>query len=61
MSQDGRPSESEARRVISAMLVLTLVIAIVVLAAGFMSVTARSIILIAWIGVMMAELRRYRL
>jgi len=60
MSQDRHPSEIEARRVISAMLVLTVIIAMGVLVAGFLSVTAKSVILIAWIAVMMAVLRRYQ-
>ena len=57
---DSRPPESEARAVIGGMLALTVVIVILVVAIN-MSVTARSTILIAWIAVMMAVLRSYRL
>ncbi|NDJ76377.1 MAG: hypothetical protein GYB65_08960 [Chloroflexi bacterium] len=56
-----RPPEGEARAVISIMLVLTGIIAIGVIAIPGLSTSLRSIILIAWIGVMMGILRRYRL
>lgn len=55
-----RPPETEARRAITVMLVLTGLVIGVALALPW-GVTVRSIVLIAWIGVMMAVLRRYRL
>ena len=57
---DSRPPESEARAVIGGMLIVTVVLVIFVTIAG-LSVTIKSTILIAWIAVMMAVLRRYRL
>ncbi len=45
---------------IAIMLVLTLIIAGGVFVAGFMSITVKSAILIVWIAVMMAVLRRYQ-
>jgi hypothetical protein len=54
------PPESEARTVIGVMLVLTVIIAVFVAAAGFLDTTLKSVILITWIAVMMAVLRRYR-
>ncbi len=56
-----RPPESEARKVITGMLVLTAVIAGLVAVLPGVSVTLRSAILIVWIAVMLAVLRRYRL
>jgi hypothetical protein len=55
-----RPPESEARKVITGMLVLTAVIAVLVAALPGVGVTLRSGILIVWIAVMLAVLRRYR-
>ncbi len=55
-----RPSETEARRAITAMLILTGVLAITV-AIIPLNVTLKSLILVAWIAVMMGVLRRYRL
>jgi hypothetical protein len=43
------------------MLVLTILIAILVAALPGLGTSTRSIILITWIAVMMAVLRRYRL
>lgn len=56
-----RPPESEARVVISVMLALTAVVMIFVAGATALGTTARSTILIVWIGIMLAVLRRYRL
>jgi hypothetical protein len=55
-----RPPESEARKVVTGMLVLTAVIAGLVAALPGVGVTLRSAILIVWIAVMLAVLRRYR-
>ncbi|WP_119068289.1 hypothetical protein [Aggregatilinea lenta] len=55
-----RPPETEARRIITVMLVLTGLVVVITLALPW-SVTVRSVVLIAWIAVMMAVLRRYRL
>ena len=55
-----QPPPREARTALAAMLVLTVVIAVGVAAAGFLSLTAKSVILIVWIAVMMAVLRRYQ-
>lgn len=57
--RDQRP-EAEARRVITAMLVLTGVIALVTSALPW-DTSIKSLILIGWIAVMLAVLRRYRL
>mgnify|MGYP000886601863 FL=1 len=56
-----RPPEGEARRVISAMLVLTLIVTVVVASIDALDVSVKSMILIFWIAVMLAVLRRYRL
>ncbi len=55
-----RPPETEARRIITAMLVLTGLVVVITLVLPW-GTTARSIVLITWIGVMMAVLRRYRM
>lgn len=55
-----RPGEQEARAVITAMLVLTVIIVIFVAALSALSLSVKSLILIVWMAVMMAVLRRYR-
>lgn len=55
-----RPPEPEARRIITAMLLLTGLVIAITLALPW-SLTVRSIVLVTWIAVMMAVLRRYRL
>jgi len=55
-----RPPEAEARRVITAMLVLTGVVALITIALPW-GTSPKSLILIVWIAVMLAVLRRYRL
>lgn len=59
MSQ--RRPESEARVVISVMIVLTMIVVAFVAATSLFDTTGKSVILVAWMGVMMAVLRRYRL
>lgn len=54
----GRPSDSMGRALLAAMLAVTVILVAGVAAAGFLSVTAKSVILIAWMAVMMAVLRR---
>jgi len=55
---EGRSPEVAGRGALAAMLILTALIAIFVLAADFLGTTARSIILIGWMMVMLAVLRR---
>lgn len=57
---DKRP-ESEARVVITVMLVITFILAGVVATTDVIDVRVKSIILIGWIGVMLGILRQYRL
>jgi len=54
----GRPPEVAGRGALAAMLILTAVVAVFVLAADFLGMTARSIILIGWMMIMLAVLRR---
>lgn len=55
----GTPSpEVAGRGALTAMLILTALVAVFVLAADFLGTTARSIILIGWMMVMLAVLRR---
>ncbi len=57
---DKRP-ESEARVVITVMLVITFILAVVVATTNAIDPSVKSIILIGWIGVMLGILRQYRL
>jgi len=54
----GRPPDPQARRALAVMLVLTVAIALGVLALPGLSLNARSLILIGWMAVMIAVLRR---
>lgn len=56
----GRPPDPQARRALGVMLVLTVAIALGVLALPGLSLNARSLILIGWMAVMIAVLRRTR-
>ena len=56
-----KPPESEARIVISVMVVITFLLIIFMTVVSSWSLTLRSTIIIIWIGLMMAVLRRYRL
>ncbi len=55
-----RPPDPRARRALAAMLALTVVIALGVLALPGLSLNTRSLILIGWMAVMIAVLRRTR-
>ncbi len=55
-----RPPESEARMVIVGMMIITFILAVGVAATSAISTNMKSIILIGWIAVMIAVLRRYR-
>lgn len=53
-----RSPEVAGRGALAIMLILTAIIALFVLAADFLGVTARSILLIGWMMIMLAVLRR---
>ncbi|GAB4429249.1 MAG: hypothetical protein Kow00106_24280 [Anaerolineae bacterium] len=55
---EGRSPEVAGRGALAAMLILTALIAALVLAADFLGTTGRSIVLIGWMMVMLAVLRR---
>ncbi|MBN1201651.1 MAG: hypothetical protein JXJ20_07330 [Anaerolineae bacterium] len=56
-----RRPESEARIIISVMLVITFMLSVFLIATTLLDTTTKSIVLIAWMGIMMIVLRRYRL
>jgi len=56
-----KPPDFEASFVISVMVVITFLLIIFMTVVSSWSLTLRSTIIIIWIGLMMAVLRRYRL